>query len=1428
MPKWLSALVGAVEIAGGAAMMAFGVPLGANVLMMGIGTEVSGIGSLLSKGPIKGFSTTLKDPIGPWEIIYGRQAVGGNMIFCQEFGDNDKYMDMVFCLADHPSAGVVELMFNRALLQIDTTRVPSGVAASTYPIINGGTSFGPAQQTNLDIYNVKRINGVVTVYLEHSYGSGADIPLLSDGDMVKVHDISAHGHTPASAYTSMNGIYQVFDVVHDSAHNRCRFSYLCGGLSIVFGTVIDDWTVTTPFQSGQVDTQWQNFGTNVYMEVLTGTQTLGQTFVGCQTALPDGSYNSSNPWTNYCSGVGKTLVFLRFHYDAPFTTGIPQLSFLLWGKNGIYDPRLSSQAGPTGVSQVLIVTQGTGYVVGDVLTLAGGTGAQITVTAVNAGAITGYTLTAPGTGYSPTAAAAVTGGTGTGAVFNINGLGGFTENFALCWNDYMCNSQYGFSCTLGVDIDQAGLIADANICDQPVALAAGGFEARYACDGKFQTSMTRGQVLEDMLAGMGGRLTFINGQFRCNPAAWNGTVTAAPDLGAMVAPLVWKSTPNPRDLFNCVKGTYITQVNNWQSGDFPPYCQDSTHGYTLGTAWTSGHTFALGDYTVYQGIGYVSLQASNTNHEPDTSGSWWAVSYQDVNLVADGGQRRAKDIQLRFTISPSCAQRLAKIELARLRGTGNAGAIQYGEGTLSYNLSAYQFTALDVISVTFAALSWSGRVFEVGATRLRFVEGEDGAIALVTELDVHSTDQSIYDWSTQDELSAAGYEQSQLPSTQNPDPPSSLALESDLTTAQPQSNGILASQILVTWTDPADGYFVEGGHIECQYELSTGGTWQSVASVLPGVQQLYIPGVLQGKQYNVQIRAVNTAGIPSAWVSAGPVTVSSLSASPYGPNGGLTFPPFGDPLDKFGTFYLTSGASTRMDGSVLAQAQVFPVVPINAFSALAVTPVLSPTYTQASTGGYIPGGVSLWVALAAIDSAGAYTALSDAIEVNIAAGTNTNTLTLTANNYAAAMVSLVAFIGYNEQILNGVQILSGASSVTVTNIATNGAISVGMPDARFANFVLGITKVLLAGSLGGVTGSLLTATGYTTLSSTSIKAAISGATLTPSALIGRALRWVAPGNALSVASLQACAITANDASTITFSVSAPPSWWAGGSVSLHANDLVSVALQPTLSGGGLVVTDSLLAMTANQYQNCVLRVFFADGSNQTSFIVSNTATAFTVQSPFTAAGPLWFWVEAGSFSSMTPVNPAQVAAYATGWISNPLTAPIDNIPGFFAVQVFSSDPYGNLSPAGYSPIRSFYWAGVNGTTPNPGQQIITPDGSNNLNIDLAAGQQVEVILTSAMESGTPAQTLCTFTAPVWTGKTIAAGIPDWTLLIVMDSATTGHAVPNFVTGAGGFAADGRLAQNQIDSTPNTMTAIRFGFRGGLWCINSFSTGGAIS
>src|SRR5581483_2470914 len=510
---------GIVETVAGLATIAAGVyieiasfgaltPLATFLISAGSGMVIAGVGTMLSKGPLQGFATTTRNPVAPWNVVVGRARVGGTPVYIGEFGENDKYLDMVMVLACHPCEAVDALLFDMQRVQIGANN----------------TSFTPLQQT-IPIQRITRVGNVVTVVLN------ANIPLVSDGDQLIIQGVH-----PVSAGLIGRFPIQIVSQVFGSP-GSLTFTYLSGGSAI-------DISSFPGSESGQVKTTWPDYGKKVYMEVLLGDQVQGQTFAGMLNGTPsDGDagnliQNSPNPWTADCSLVGMTAVFLRLHYnDTIFANGLPQISFRVRGKKDILDPRTSP----------------------------------------------------------PTV--------------------GYTENAALIIADYLANTKWGFKATYGTEIPLPQLIAAANLCDEAVDLAQppGATEPRYTCNGTFQLSMKRGEVLQNLLTSC-GRLTYIGGQFVIWPWAWYGvakTLDNAWLLSNLTKPFRWRPSVTISDLYNGVKGTFISPLNNWQSSDFPRYAQDAEHGYDDGPP----------EYDF------------------------------DANLAADGGDRRWKDIQLPFTIS---------------------------------------------------------------------------------------------------------------------------------------------------------------------------------------------------------------------------------------------------------------------------------------------------------------------------------------------------------------------------------------------------------------------------------------------------------------------------------------------------------------------------------------------------------------------------------------------------------------------------------------------------------------------------------------------------------------------------------------------------------------------------------------------------------
>jgi hypothetical protein len=50
-------------------------------------------------------------------------------------------------------------------------------------------------------------------------------------------------------------------------------------------------------------------------------------------------------------------------------------------------------------------------------------------------------------------------------------------------------------------------------------------------------------------------------------------------------------------------------------------------------AWNSGTTYALNDEVQFSGLNWLSLQNGNTNHQPDTSPTWWVNELQITKIT---------------------------------------------------------------------------------------------------------------------------------------------------------------------------------------------------------------------------------------------------------------------------------------------------------------------------------------------------------------------------------------------------------------------------------------------------------------------------------------------------------------------------------------------------------------------------------------------------------------------------------------------------------------------------------------------------------------------------------------------------------------------------------------------------------------------------
>lgn len=328
----IDAIAGGIMIAGGILLMTLpgGQLAGIEAIIAGAGLVLVGVGTMLSSGPLSGTETTVRNPIAPWQVRYGQSRVGGTMIFCNSFGTNDKWLDMVMVLAAHPCQQVDALLLNMQRVRMTShVGTPNGWQDYSYGSEwEGGNNENWQVGMNIPSTNdITRTNNVVKIHLPQ------EIENIQVNDKVTVSAVH-----PVNAL--INGQWPLYGVEYPSTGGQDLY-YLSGGPQIPSEVQISE--------SGHIQTAYPDYHANVYMEVMLGTQTLGETFVGMTQGTPyDGEWgnwvqNENQPWNVNCSAVGKTVVFLRLHYDsAIFSQGLPTFSFILSGKNNIYDPRSSS------------------------------------------------------------------------------------------------------------------------------------------------------------------------------------------------------------------------------------------------------------------------------------------------------------------------------------------------------------------------------------------------------------------------------------------------------------------------------------------------------------------------------------------------------------------------------------------------------------------------------------------------------------------------------------------------------------------------------------------------------------------------------------------------------------------------------------------------------------------------------------------------------------------------------------------------------------------------------------------------------------------------------------------------------------------------------------------------------------------------------
>ena len=244
----------------------------------------------------------------------------------------------------------------------------------------------------------------------------------------------------------------------------------------------------------------------------------------------------------------------------------------------------------------------------------------------------------------------------------------YSNNAALCIADYLLDSKIGLGYSTS-DIDTASLEAAADLCDENVALKAGGTEKRYTCNGYFDLGSDPEQILNELTTSYGGSVCYSAGKWRFLPAEYRTPAITLTDDDLVSSPSL-QTVSGRGDKFNGVRVQYVASEDSYKVKEAPAYVNST---------------------------------------------------YQ----TQDGGEAIIEDMTLPFTTSASMAQRLARIEIERSRRDVVLSA--------SWKLKAFQLNVGDTVQITLSRYGFSAKTFEVLEWGFSFNEGLEPFVDLVLQ-----------------------------------------------------------------------------------------------------------------------------------------------------------------------------------------------------------------------------------------------------------------------------------------------------------------------------------------------------------------------------------------------------------------------------------------------------------------------------------------------------------------------------------------------------------------------------------------------------------------------------------------------------------------------------------------------------------------------
>ncbi len=372
---------------------------------------------------------------------------------------------------------------------------------------------------------------------------------------------------------------------------------------------------------------------------------------------------------------------------------------------------------------------------------------------------------------------------------------GYTKNSALVVAWYICDKIYGLGADYATRINEEALIAAANACDEMVERAEGEPEKRYETDGNISSDGKPDEILGRLLGAMAGRAIYDGDRWTILAGVWQEpTITLTDDDTAAMSKI--QTLTSARDSFNGSKGTYISREDNWQAADFP------------------------------------------------------AVVSEEFK-AQDNGVERLKDIELPFTISPSRAQRIAKIDLLLARQ-------EIVENFIG-KLSCWRVRTGDTIMRTSARYGWDAKPFYVASSAFGVEDDEGGNPVVIIRLVLQETTPTAYEWTTDEESPVDPAPNTNFPDVFNVLAPSNLRASERM--YFDREGGGVKAMFTLSYDPSPDAFVRTGGFYRGRFRSEGDAAW----TTLPDTKETHMDAldVSEGTYFS-EVWAVNWAGNPSA------------------------------------------------------------------------------------------------------------------------------------------------------------------------------------------------------------------------------------------------------------------------------------------------------------------------------------------------------------------------------------------------------------------------------------------------------------------------------------------------------------------------------------------------------------------------------------